>query len=84
MSIIVWVVAGCLVGWAGHYMTPLRAAAIAFDIVVGVLGAVLVGWIIGPLVDLDPGFAVFGFFASAFGAAAVLFCVHVVRQTVSH
>jgi uncharacterized membrane protein YeaQ/YmgE (transglycosylase-associated protein family) len=71
------------VGWAGHYRTQLRAAAIAFDVVVAVLGAVLVGWIVGPLVGLPPGFAVFAFFASAFGAAAVLFCVHVVRQTVA-
>ncbi len=85
MSFVTWLMAGGLAGWAAsHYLTNLRPGAIAFNVVVGVLGAVFVGWIVAPLVGVTPGLGVYGFFVAAFGAAGLLFCVHLVRQTVSH
>ena len=84
MSFVTWLVAGGLAGWAAsHYLAHLHPEAVAFNVVVGVLGAVFVGWLVAPLVGVSPGLGVFGFFVSAFGAAALLFCVHLVRQTVS-
>jgi uncharacterized membrane protein YeaQ/YmgE (transglycosylase-associated protein family) len=84
MSLVTWLVAGGLAGWAAsRYLARLHPEAVAFDVVVGVLGAVFVGWVVAPLVGVSPGPGVFGFFVAAFGAAALLFCVHLVRQTVS-
>ncbi len=84
MSIVTWLVAGGLAGWAAsHYLTHLHPEAVAFNVVVGVLGAVFVGWIVAPLVGAAPGFGAYGFLVAAFGAAGLLFFVHLVRQTVS-
>ena len=84
MSFVTWLMAGGLAGWAAsHYLTHLHREAVTFNVVVGVLGAVLVGWVVGPLLGVSPGLGVFGFFVAASGAAALLFCVHLARQTVS-
>jgi uncharacterized membrane protein YeaQ/YmgE (transglycosylase-associated protein family) len=84
MSIVTWLLAGALMGWAAtRYMTHLNPEALAFNVVVGVLGAVFVGWLVAPLLGVTPGLGVTGFFVAAFGAAALLSCVHLVQQTVS-
>jgi uncharacterized membrane protein YeaQ/YmgE (transglycosylase-associated protein family) len=84
MSILTWLMAGALAGWAAsRFMTHVNREALAFNIVVGVLGAVLVGWLVAPSVGVAPGLGVASFLVAAFGATALLFCVHVVQQTVS-
>ena len=84
MSIVTWLLAGALAGWAAsQYMTHLNREALAFNVVIGVLGAVFVGWLVAPLLGVTPGFGVASFFVAAFGATALLFCVHLVQQTVS-
>ena len=85
MSIVSWVLAGGLVGWAAsHYMTHTRNEAIAFNVGVGVLGAALAGVILAPTLGVPPGFGAFALLVSACGAAALLFCVHLVQQTLAH
>jgi uncharacterized membrane protein YeaQ/YmgE (transglycosylase-associated protein family) len=84
MSIVTWVLAGGLVGYAAsHYTTNTRREAIAFNVVVGVAGAALAGLIVAPLVGVPAGFGTFAFLVSACGAAALLFCVHFVQQTLA-
>jgi uncharacterized membrane protein YeaQ/YmgE (transglycosylase-associated protein family) len=82
MSIVIWLFAGGLVGWGvSNYLTYTRPEAIAFNVAVGVLGAILARWVVAPALGVPPGFGVFGLLVSAFGAAALLFCVHFVQQT---
>ena len=84
MSIVTWLLAGGFVGWiASYYMTTTRPEAIAFNVLLAVLGATLAGWVVAPMLGVSPGLGTFGFFVSACGAVALLFCVHSVRQTVS-
>ena len=84
MSIVTWLLAGGLVGWtASHYMTNTRAEAIAFNVTVASLGAAFAGWIVAPILGVSPGLGVFGFFVSACGGAALLFCVHCVQQAIA-
>ena len=80
MTIITWLLAGGLTGWAAsYYKGNARTEAIAFDIVVAVLGAAFLGWAGAPLLGLPTGYGFVGFFASTLSAAVVLFCVYVVR-----
>ena len=84
MSIVNWLLAGALAGWAAsHYMTNTRPEAIGFNVAVALLGAALASWVVAPLLGLSPAFGVAGFIVSACGAAALLFCVHFVQQTVA-
>jgi uncharacterized membrane protein YeaQ/YmgE (transglycosylase-associated protein family) len=84
MSIVTWLLAGGVVGYAAsHYTTNTRGEAIAFNAAVGVLGAASAGVLLGPLLGVPPGFGTFAFLVSACGAAALLFCVHFVQQTLA-
>lgn len=84
MSIVTWLVAGAFVGSAAsHYMTNTRPAAIAFNVVVALLGAAIVQWVVAPMLGVGPGFGGLAFVVSASGAAALLFCVHFVQQAVA-
>jgi uncharacterized membrane protein YeaQ/YmgE (transglycosylase-associated protein family) len=84
MSIVTWLLAGGLVGWiASHYMTNTRPEAIAFNVIVAVLGAAFVGWVVAPMLGVSPGLGTFGFVVSACGGAALLFCVHSVQRTIA-
>jgi uncharacterized membrane protein YeaQ/YmgE (transglycosylase-associated protein family) len=84
MSIVTWLLAGGLVGWtASYYLTNTRREAIAFNVTVAVLGAALAGLVVAPILGVSPGLGVFGFFISACGGAALLFCVHSVQQTMA-
>jgi uncharacterized membrane protein YeaQ/YmgE (transglycosylase-associated protein family) len=84
MSVFTWLVAGGLVGWgASRFMTTLNREAIVFNVVVAVLGAVVAGLLVAPLLGVPPGFGVFALFVSVCGAAALLSGVHFFRQTVA-
>jgi uncharacterized membrane protein YeaQ/YmgE (transglycosylase-associated protein family) len=84
MSIVTWLLAGGLVGWAAsRYLTNTRPEAVAFNVAFGVAGAALTGLVVAPLLGVAPGLGMSGLLVSACGAAALLFCIHVVQQTVS-
>jgi uncharacterized membrane protein YeaQ/YmgE (transglycosylase-associated protein family) len=84
MSILTWLAAGVVVGWgASHYMTTLQREAIVFNIVVAVLGAAVSGVVVAPLLGVPSGFGVFALLVSVCGAAALLYSVHFLRQTVA-
>jgi uncharacterized membrane protein YeaQ/YmgE (transglycosylase-associated protein family) len=84
MTIVTWLLAGGLAGWtASYYLANARAQAVVLNVALGVLGAAFAGWIVAPMLDVAPGFSLFALFVSLAGAAAVLFGVHVVQQTVA-
>jgi len=84
MSLVTWLLAGGLVGWiASYYMRNTGTEAIAFNVIVAVLGAALVGLVVAPMLGVSPGLGTFAFLVSACGGAALLFCVHFVQQTMA-
>jgi uncharacterized membrane protein YeaQ/YmgE (transglycosylase-associated protein family) len=44
MMLLLWVIAGIVVGWGGGRLLALKRGGIAGDLLTGVLGSVFVGW----------------------------------------
>ena len=85
MNIILWLVVGGLVGWvASMVMRTDARQGILLNIVVGIVGAFLGGWIISPLVGgatINQGdLSVVGLLVSLGGAILLLAIVNLVRR----
>lgn len=76
MGIIVWLVMGGLVGWvASLIMGTNGQQGIILNIVVGIVGALIGGWLIGPLLgagSINEGISVMSFVVSLLGAIILL------------
>jgi uncharacterized membrane protein YeaQ/YmgE (transglycosylase-associated protein family) len=83
MNIIIWLVVGGLIGWAASTLMR-RPEGILLNVVVGVLGAVLGGWILSPLVGVSTinqnNFSAPSLLVSLLGAVILLVIVNVVRR----
>jgi uncharacterized membrane protein YeaQ/YmgE (transglycosylase-associated protein family) len=74
MSIIAWIVLGLLAGWiAGMFMRG-GGYGILGDIVLGILGAIIGGWLTGVLlgVDLMSGFNLQSLVVAVLGAVVLI------------
>jgi uncharacterized membrane protein YeaQ/YmgE (transglycosylase-associated protein family) len=85
MNLIVWLVVGGIIGWvASLIMKTDGQQGIFLNIVVGIIGAVLAGWFISPLVGagtINSGnFSVLGLLVSLVGAMILLAIVNLVRR----
>lgn len=76
MSIIIWLVMGGIVGWlASIIMGTDGQQGIILNIVVGIVGALVGGWLIGPLLgagSINEGITVMSFVVSLIGAVVLL------------
>lgn len=76
MGILIWLVMGGLVGWvASLIMGTSGQQGIILNIVVGVIGALIGGWLIGPLLgagSINEGITVMSFVVSLIGAVILL------------
>jgi uncharacterized membrane protein YeaQ/YmgE (transglycosylase-associated protein family) len=84
MNIIVWLVVGGLIGWvASILMGTNERQGILLNVIVGIVGAVLGGWLLGSLFgsgSINEGdFSVSGLLVSLVGAVILLFVVRLVR-----
>jgi len=84
MNIIVWLIVGGVVGWlASLIMRTDAQQGIVLNIVVGVVGALLAGWLISPLVGvatINQGLSVASFLVSLGGAVILLAIVNLFRR----
>ena len=79
---IAWIVLGGLAGWlASKFMGTDEQQGILLNIVVGVVGALLGGWLLG-LFGVDVGGAglIFSFLTAVLGAVVLLFLVKLVTN----
>jgi uncharacterized membrane protein YeaQ/YmgE (transglycosylase-associated protein family) len=80
MNIILWLVFGAIAGWLASVITG-RGHGLLGDIVVGILGAFLGGWLStslgGPAVS---GFNLVSFIVAVLGAIVLLVIVSLVRR----
>ena len=86
MNIIIWLVVGGLVGWvASMIMRTDARQGVILNIVVGIVGAVLGGWILSPLVGgatINQGdLSVVGLAVSLGGAILLLAIVNLLRRS---
>jgi len=76
MGIIIWLVMGGVVGWIASIIMGTNAQqGIILNIVVGIVGAVIGGWLIGPLVgagSINEGISVMSLVVSLLGVVILL------------
>ena len=84
MGIIIWLIIGGIVGWLASVLMKRDAQqGIILNIVVGIVGAVLGGWLISPLVGvgtINDGLSVGSFVVSLLGAIILLAIVNLFRR----
>ena len=80
MNLIIWLVVGGIVGWLASIIMKRDAQqGIIMNIVVGIIGALLAGWLISPLVgvgSINSGLSVGSFLVSLLGAVILLAIVN--------
>jgi uncharacterized membrane protein YeaQ/YmgE (transglycosylase-associated protein family) len=80
MNLIVWLVIGGIVGWLASIIMKRDAQqGIILNVVVGIIGALLAGYIISPLVGvgtINSGLSVGSFLVSLLGAVVLLAIVN--------
>ena len=85
MNLIIWLVVGGLIGWVASLIMKTDAQqGLVLNVVVGIIGALLGGWLLSPLVGagtVNQGdFSLMGLLVSLGGAIILLFIVNQVRR----
>jgi uncharacterized membrane protein YeaQ/YmgE (transglycosylase-associated protein family) len=85
MNSILWLIVGGLIGWiASKIMHTDAQQGIGLNIVVGIVGALLAGWLVTPLIGgatINQGdFSLSGLVISLLGAIVLLAIVNLFRR----
>jgi uncharacterized membrane protein YeaQ/YmgE (transglycosylase-associated protein family) len=85
MNLVVWLVVGGLIGWlASLWLHSDPEQGVFMNVVVGIVGALLGGWLVGPLLgagpDDHPPLSVPALLVSLAGAVTMLALVNLARR----
>ena len=85
INFIIWLVVGGVIGWlASMVMRTNAAQGIVLNVIVGIVGAMLGGWLISPLLGagtINQGdFSIVGLVVSFVGALILLAIVNLIRR----
>jgi len=85
MNFIIWIVVGGIIGWlASLIMRTDAQQGPLLNIIVGIVGALIGGWLISPLVGAGTinqnDFSIGGLLVSLIGAVILLAIVNLVRR----
>jgi uncharacterized membrane protein YeaQ/YmgE (transglycosylase-associated protein family) len=85
MGLIIWLIVGGIIGWlASLIMRTDAQQGILLNVVVGIIGALIGGWLIAPLIggstSASAGFDIMGFIAALIGAIILLAIVNLFRR----
>lgn len=85
MNFIIWLVVGGLIGWvASMIMRTDGQQGLILNVVVGIIGAMLGGWLISPMVGVPTinqnAFSIGALAVSLIGAIILLAIVNLVRR----
>ena len=84
MGILVWLIVGGVVGWlASIIMRTDAQQGILLNVVVGIVGALLAGFIVSPMLGIgtiNEGVSVASFLVSLVGAVILLAIVNLFRR----
>ena len=85
MNFIIWLVVGGLIGWVASLIMRTNAQQGLFlNIVVGIVGSLLGGWFLSPLLGISTinqgNFSVGGLLVSLLGAIVLLAIVNLIRR----
>ncbi len=83
MNILIWLIVGGIIGWLASIIMRTQEGVV-LNIVVGIVGALLGGWLISPLVGSatinQADFSVAGLGVSLLGAIILLAVVNLFRS----
>ncbi len=82
MGIILWILFGALVGWvASLIMNTDAQQGVLLNIIVGVVGAVIGGWLMGVIGKSGVGgFSLYSFLVALLGACVLIAIVRALRR----
>ena len=85
INLIIWLVVGGLIGWVASLVMRTDAQqGIFLNIIVGIVGAMLGGWLLSPLLGASSinqsNFSLMGLVVSFLGALILLALVNLVRR----
>lgn len=84
MNIIIWLIMGGIVGWlASLIMKTSGQQGIIMNIVVGIVGALIGGWLFGPMLgaaSIGEGFDFMSFIVALLGAIVLLAIINFIRR----
>lgn len=84
MNIIIWLVVGGLIGWiASIIMRTDAQQGILLNVVVGIVGALLAGFVVSPMLGIgtiNQGISLATFLVSLVGAVILLAIVNLFRR----
>jgi uncharacterized membrane protein YeaQ/YmgE (transglycosylase-associated protein family) len=84
MGIVIWLIVGGIVGWlASLIMRTDGQQGLLLNIIVGIVGALLAGWLISPLVGvgtINDGISIGSIIVSLIGAIILLAIVNLFRR----
>jgi len=85
INFIVWIILGGIIGWlASKVMRTDAQQGIFLNIIVGIVGAFLGGWLISPLVGVaalsQENFSIAGLLVALLGAIILLAIVNLIRR----
>jgi uncharacterized membrane protein YeaQ/YmgE (transglycosylase-associated protein family) len=83
MNILIWLIVGGIIGWLAS-LVMRTGEGVLLNIVVGIVGALLGGWLISPLVGAgtinEGDFSIAGLGVSFLGAVILLAIVNLFRR----
>ena len=81
MGFIIWLVVGGICGWlASMVMRTDGQQGIVLNVIVGIIGAAIAGFLLGGAAALNNGLTVQSFLYSLLGAVVLLAIVNLVRR----
>ena len=84
MNFLIWLIIGGVVGWlASLIMKTDGQQGILLNVVVGIVGAFIAGWVISPMVGvptINEGFCIGSVIVSLIGAVILLAIVNLFRR----
>ena len=84
LDFIIWLIVGGIIGWLASLIMKTDAQqGILLNVVVGIIGAFIGGWLIAPLIGGSTGaggFDIMGLIAALIGAIILLAIVNLFRR----
>jgi uncharacterized membrane protein YeaQ/YmgE (transglycosylase-associated protein family) len=83
MSFLAWILLGLIAGFIASKIVNKQGEGLFLDIILGVVGAVVGGWLFGILgAGGVSGVNLYSLLVSVVGAVVVLFAFHMIRRAV--
>ena len=83
MGLLTWLIVGAIAGWLAGQVMKGSGFGLIGDIVIGVIGALVGGWLAGTLLDKEDvisGFSLETLIVAFLGAVVVLYVVRLLKR----